>query len=70
MSQQREVLQLNVVSCLTAILGEDQDARKAAEEELKALEVTEGAYNYCFCTFHVFITIMNTYTDRVWCDIG
>ena len=45
MSGQRQVLQLNVVSCLTAILGEDQGARKSAEDEMKALEVTEGAYH-------------------------
>ncbi len=32
----------SVVSCLTAILAVDQRQRKEAEEELKALEVTEG----------------------------
>lgn len=35
-------VQQSVVSCLTAILGVDQRQRKEAEEELKALEVTEG----------------------------
>ena len=36
-------LQASVVSCLTAILGSDPERRKSAEEELKALEVTEGS---------------------------
>ena len=42
MSSQHAALQSTVVSCLTAILGSDQQQRKAAEDELKALEVTEG----------------------------
>ena len=42
MSAQHAALQSTVASCLTAILGTDQSQRKAAEDELKALEVTEG----------------------------
>ena len=42
MSAQHAALQSTVASCLTAILGTDQNQRKAAEDELKALEVTEG----------------------------
>ena len=42
MESQRESLKLSVASCLTRVLGSDQHARKQAEEELKALEVTEG----------------------------
>lgn len=38
----REALRMNVVSSLTSILSGDQSARKAAEDELKTLEVTEG----------------------------
>ena len=43
MSAQHAALQSTVASCLTAILGTDQSQRKAAEDELKALEVTEGS---------------------------
>ncbi len=44
MEGQRESVKLSVASCLTRVLGSDQHARKQAEEELKALEVTEGDY--------------------------
>lgn len=38
----RVALRSSIVSSLTRILGSDQSERRAAEEELKALEVTEG----------------------------
>ena len=40
--QKKAAVKGGVLLCLTAILGSDQDARKTAEQELKALEVTEG----------------------------
>lgn len=40
--QEKEALQTVVISCFSAILSGDQQQRKDAEEELKALEVTEG----------------------------
>ena len=38
----RVVLRSSIVSSLTRILGGDQGERRAAEQELKTLEVTEG----------------------------
>ena len=38
----RVVLRSSIVSSLTRILGGDQSERRAAEQELKTLEVTEG----------------------------
>ncbi len=42
MSSQVEALHSSVVNCLTAILNGYAHNRKPAEDELKALEVTEG----------------------------
>ena len=42
METQEESVKLNVASCLTRVLSSEHYARKQAEEELKALEVTEG----------------------------
>jgi len=42
MAGQKEAVRNSVAASLTSILGPDQLARKVAEEELKALEVTEG----------------------------
>ena len=42
MAEQKEAVRASVASSLTSILGSYQLARKVAEEELKALEVTEG----------------------------
>ena len=44
MSSQIEALHSSVVACLTAILSGHTHERKPAEDELKALEVTEGEY--------------------------
>lgn len=41
-SQEKEALRGVVLSGLSTILSGDQQQRKDAEEELKALEVTEG----------------------------
>ena len=43
----RVTLRRNVVSSLTSILSGDQAARRAAEDELKTLEVTEGMPESC-----------------------
>ena len=43
---ERVALRRNVVNSLTSILGCDQAARKAAENELKTLEVTEGKRSF------------------------
>lgn len=40
--QEKEALRGVVLSSLSTILSGDQQQRKDAEEELKALEVTEG----------------------------
>ena len=40
--QEKETLHSVVISCFSAILSGDHQRRKDAEEELKALEVTEG----------------------------
>ena len=42
MEGQGESVRHSIASCLTRVLSSDQHARKQAEEELKALEVTEG----------------------------
>lgn len=42
MCDQKATVRAGVASSLTAILGADHQARKVAEEDLKALEVTEG----------------------------
>ena len=42
MGDQKSAVRAGVASCLTAILGSDQQVRKVSEEELKALEVMEG----------------------------
>lgn len=62
MSTQRDALCSSVVGCLTAILGGHGQERKSAEDELKALEVTDGRrvsvacdvqdqLILCLCTF-------------------
>lgn len=45
MEDQRAVVRDGIASCLTAVLGSDQYARRTAEDELKALEVTEGQFH-------------------------
>ena len=45
MEGQKESVRQSVASCLTRVLSSDQHARKQAEEELKALEVTEGMFS-------------------------
>lgn len=42
MERQKDGVRSSITSCLTRVLGSDQQARRVAEEELKTLEVTEG----------------------------
>lgn len=46
---QRVAVRAGVASCLTRVLGPDHHARRAAEEELKTLEVTEGTILTSWC---------------------
>lgn len=60
MSSQLEILHSSIVSCLTAILNGHALERKPAEDELKALEVTEGGRVCVLCLF-VHIIIVTEY---------
>lgn len=45
MEEQKSGVRYGIASCFDRVLGSDQQARRAAEDELKTLEVTEGQEN-------------------------
>lgn len=47
---EKEALQNIVLKCFSTILSSNQRQRKDAEEELRALEVTDGSNVNCLCS--------------------
>ncbi len=59
MEGQKDAVRSSVAASLTSILGADQIARKVAEEELKALEVTEGQLSHThWMNFEVVLFVL------------
>ena len=62
MAGQKEAVRDSVASSFTSILGPDQLSRRVAEEELKALEVTEGQVDHT-----PFIAVAACW--HIWCVV-
>lgn len=64
--REKESLQSVVLKCFSTIFSGDQQQRKGAEEELKALEVTEGIQQLNRTLFKVD----PPHFTRFWSSIG
>lgn len=70
MAEQKEAVRASVASSLTSILGPDQMARRVAEEELKALEVTEGLLDHTHL-INIGVAVVSVFVwCRIWCSPG